>query len=468
MRLHATLLAVVCGIAAGCVSDPVTSTRERPLSAADVGLTAPSSATDPAPWWQALQDPQLERLIATAVARNPGLAGALARVRAAREQATVANAGTSPQVTLDGYEYRERFSENYIFPPPYGGGTYWEGRLGFNLNWHLDFWGRQEALVRQARLGADAAALDASSAELLLSSAVAQAYVEWVRAQRLEAVALRAQQQRQAVLDLTQQRVGAGLDTQVELRAAESNVEQSAVDIEQARLAATLARNALAALTGAGSTATQALDPPALDLEAALPLPAALPADLLARRPDLRAAAARIQAATAGREVAHANFYPNVDLVAFGGIAAIGLQEMFQGDSHQWTVGPAIHLPIFDAGRLKAEYRRSGAELDAAIASYNDAVLRAVREAADQSSRVQSIDAQLVAQQRALLAAERSYDLATQRYSAGLSSQVTVLNAETQVLAARRQRTQLLADRTAARIALLVALGGHYAQEPDR
>jgi NodT family efflux transporter outer membrane factor (OMF) lipoprotein len=421
-----------------------------------------------APWWESLQDPQLDRLIATAIARNPSLAGALARVRAAREQAVIAGAASSPQVTLDGYEYRERFSENYIFPPPYGGGTYWEGRLGFNLDWHLDFWGRQEAVMQQTRLGAQAAQLDAAGAELLLSGTVAQAYVEWVRAQRLESVARRAQEQRRAIFELTQQRVGAGLDTQVELRAAESNLEQSAVDIEQARLAAALARNALAALTATGTAAQQTLTSPALDLDAAMPVPPALPADLLARRPDVRAAAARIEAATAGRAAAHASFYPNIDLIAFGGVAAIGLEEMFQGGSHQWAVGPAIHLPVFDAGRLKAEYRRSGAELDAAISSYNDAVLRAVREAADQASRLQSIDVQLAAQQRALQAAETSYDLATQRYSAGLSSQVTVLNAETQVLAARRQRTQLLADRTVARVALLVALGGHLTQEPVR
>jgi NodT family efflux transporter outer membrane factor (OMF) lipoprotein len=462
------MLAAVLALLSGCVSDSATSVREKPLSATDIGLTGAASSAATAPWWESLHDPQLDSLIATALARNPSLAGALARVRAAREQATIAGAASSPQVTLDGYEYRERFSENYIFPPPYGGGTYWEGRLGFNLDWHLDFWGRQEAVMQQARLGAQAAQLDAAGAELLLSGTVAQAYVEWVRAQRVESVARRAQEQRRALFELTQQRVGAGLDTQVELRAAESNLEQSAVDIEQARLAAALARNALAALTASGTAAQQTLTPPALDLDAAMPVPSALPADLLARRPDVRAAEARIEAATAGRAAAHASFYPNIDLVAFGGVAAIGLEEMFQGGSHQWAVGPAIHLPVFDAGRLKAEYRRSGAELDAAISSYNDAVLRAVREAADQVSRLQSIDVQLTAQQRALHAAESSYDLATQRYSAGLASQVTVLNAETQVLAARRQRTQLLADRTVARVALLVALGGHLTQEPAR
>ena len=466
-RTAALVLATATALAA-CVSAPITSTREKPVTPADLALSGPAQADAAAAWWHSLHDPQLDQLIATALARNPGLAGSLARVRIAREQATVTGSAARPQVTLDGFEYRQRFSENYIFPPPYGGGTYWEGRLAFNLNWHLDFWGRQAALVEQSGRIADAAALDAASVELMLSSAVAQAYLEFARAQRLEQVALQAEAQRRKLLDLTQQRVGAGLESNAELRAAESNLEQSAVDIEQARLARTMARNALAALAGTSTAAAPALSPPAIDFNQALPVPAALPADLLARRPDVRAAQSRIEAATAGRQAARANFYPNIDLVAYAGLSAIGLDEMLQGDSHMWGVGPAIHLPIFDAGRLRAEYRRSGAELDAAVASYNDTVVRSVREAADQSARLRSFELQLDAQQRALDAAEQSYDLASQRYSAGLTSQVTVLNAETQVLAARRQRTQMLADRTSARIALLVALGGHFSQEPAR
>jgi NodT family efflux transporter outer membrane factor (OMF) lipoprotein len=466
-RTAALVLATATALAA-CVSAPITSTREKPVTPADLALSGPAQADAAAAWWHSLHDPQLDQLIATALARNPGLAGSLARVRIAREQATVTGSAARPQVTLDGFEYRQRFSENYIFPPPYGGGTYWEGRLAFNLNWHLDFWGRQAALVEQSGRVADAAALDAASVELMLSSAVAQAYLEFARAQRLEQVALQAEAQRRKLLDLTQQRVGAGLESNAELRAAESNLEQSAVDIEQARLAGTMARNALAALAGTSTAAAPALSPPAIDFNQALPVPAALPADLLARRPDVRAAQSRIEAATAGRQAARANFYPNIDLVAYAGLSAIGLDEMLQGDSHMWGVGPAIHLPIFDAGRLRAEYRRSGAELDAAVASYNDTVVRSVREAADQSARLRSFELQLDAQQRALDAAEQSYDLASQRYSAGLTSQVTVLNAETQVLAARRQRTQMLADRTSARIALLVALGGHFSQEPAR
>jgi NodT family efflux transporter outer membrane factor (OMF) lipoprotein len=264
------------------------------------------------------------------------------------------------------------------------------------------------------------------------------------------------------LLELTRQRVRAGLDTDVELRGSEANVAQAAIEREQAMLAQEAAVHALAALTGHGAEAYSRIGAPALDLERALDLPQTLPADLLAHRPDVAASRLRVAAAQSGREAAHANFYPNVNLAAFAGFVSIGLDKLLEGDSKQWSVEPAIHLPLFDAGRLKAEYRKSGADLDMATSAYNETVLRAVRESSDQVSRLRALDRQLADQQRALDAAESAYNLAEQRYGAGLSTYLTVLNAETQVLGARRQRVNLLADRTGARVALLVALGGSF------
>jgi NodT family efflux transporter outer membrane factor (OMF) lipoprotein len=317
-------------------------------------------------------------------------------------------------------------------------------------------------LIDQASSSARAAELDAAAARLAISGAVSQTYVDLERIAGLEKLADRAIRQREELLTLTTRRVKAGLDSDVELRAAESSRAQASVELEQARVGSQLATHALAALTGHGAGDYASITAPTLDLEKTLPLPSALPADLLAHRPDVAAAKARVAAAQAGRSAAHAAFYPNVNLIGFAGFTAIGLDSLPKGDSQTWTLGPAIHLPVFDAGRLRAEYGRTTADLDAAVASYNETVLRAVREAADQASRVESLDRQLAEQQRALDSAEQGWELASQRYEAGLASFLTVLSAETQVLGARRQRVNLLADRTLARIALLVALGGSF------
>jgi NodT family efflux transporter outer membrane factor (OMF) lipoprotein len=447
---------------AGCVSTPGDGPHERPLAAADVGLVGAAYQAPVDDWWRSLDDPQLDRLVQEALARNPGLAGALARVRIAREAANVVGSTNDPQLSADADAVREKVSANWIFPPPYGGSTFWNAQLGLNLGWNLDFWGRQASLIEQSQRVADAAALDAAGMNLLLSSSVSQAYVELARASQLEALAELATAQRNRLLELARQRVRAGLDTEVELRGAEANVALVAVEREQARVAQETARHALAALAGHGADFYDDIQAPTLQFERALALPDALPLNLLAHRPDVAAARTRAEAAQAGRAAAKASFYPNVNLAAFAGWTAIGLDRLFDSDSQQYSAGAAIHLPLFDAGRLRAEYRKSGAEIDVATAAYNDTVLRSVRESADQLARLRSLDQQLADQARALQAAERAFDLAEQRYGAGLASYLTVLSAETQVLAARRQRINLLADRTQARVALIVALGGSF------
>lgn len=456
------LVAALASTLAACVSTPRDEPRIAPLSADALGLAGPAYTAPATDWWRALGDPQLDRLVGAALAGNPGLAASLARVRGAWEQARAAGAGDEPRLDFDLSAFRQKVSGNYLFPPPYAGSTFWDGRVGFNLAWNLDFWGRQSALIEQARASAHAAQFDSAAAMLALSGAVSQTYVDLQRLDSLEQLAARTVQQREGLLDLTRRRVQAGLDSDVELRTAEASRAQADVEREQARVGRELAVHALAALSGRGATAQAVIATPSLDLERALALPGTLPADLLAHRPDVAAAQARVAAAQAGREAAHAAFYPNVNLIGFAGFAAIGLDTLPKGDSQTFTLGPAIHLPVLDAGRLKAEYRKSGADLDAAVASYDEVVVRAVREAADQAARVQSLERQLAEQRRALDAAELAFGIAERRYGAGLTNHLTVLNAETQVLAARRSRINLLADRTQARIALLIALGGSF------
>jgi NodT family efflux transporter outer membrane factor (OMF) lipoprotein len=448
---------------AACAGSPQARPEVEPVADASLGLAAATTTPAQVQWWRDLGDPQLDALMSDALSQNPSLAGALARVRDAAAQAEAAGARLQPYVSFGGSVTRERVSENYIYPPPYAGASLWEGQLGVSLSWYLDFWGRQADIVRQAAAFADAAALDAAGARLALSGATAQAYVEYGRAAALEEVAARAESQRARLVELTRRRITAGLDTEVEHQRSLGNLSQIRVELEQTRAARQIAVHALAELSGQAAGSYASFKSPTLALDTALPVPAELPADLVARRPDLLAARRRVDAATAGREAAAAAFYPDVNLSAFAGFNSIGLDELLQGSSHVLSIGPAIHLPLFDAGRLRAEHARATADLDVAVASYNAGVLRAVRECADQAERVRSIDLQIVDQQAALAAAERAFTLAEKRYAAGLANYLVVLDAETEVLAARRQRTNLLANRLIARINLLVALGGDFA-----
>lgn len=461
MRNVAALAGVALALGA-CVTPPHDRPQLTPVADDTLGLGGRATPTVADGWWRAYGDPQLDRLIEQSFARSPTLAEAVARIGSAKAQADYARAGALPSFALDATETRQRFSARDIIPPPYGGGYFWRGSVMADFSWDIDFWGRQAALIREAGAQSQAAALDLEGAKLSLAGAIAQAYVDLDHAYALADVAAQTEAQRAHILELTRNRVTAGLDTNVELRQAEGALPQARLERKQAEAAATLAEHQLALLSGEGAAAYDHIDRPQLHLDAALPLPEALPADLLAHRPDVLAARLRLDAADSARIAAKAAFYPSVNLTGFAGWGAIGLEDLLRSPSRMYGVGPSVHLPIFDAGKLKAGYRGAVAQIDGAVASYNETVLRAVKDVADALARISAFDAELAEQQQAQAAAEDAYRLAELRYRSQLTNYLTVLGAETQVLNARRQRVELVSQLAIARVTLLLSLGGSF------
>ena len=187
-----------------------------------------------------------------------------------------------------------------------------------------------------------------------------------------------------------------------------------------------------------------------------------IPADLLGRRADIVAARWRVEASTKDVANAKAQFYPNINLAAFAGFSSLGFGQLFKSGSEQWGVGPALRLPIFEGGRLRANLRGKSADQDAAVESYNAAVIGAVRDVADQVASSQSIVRQQTQQRAAQAAAESAYEIALQRYKAGLGNYLNVLTAETSVLSQRRVAVDLSARALDTQVALIRALGGGY------
>jgi NodT family efflux transporter outer membrane factor (OMF) lipoprotein len=447
----------------GCISSHYSPPKQRALeNPADLGLSAKAAPMAGPEWWAAYQDPQLDQLLRAALADNPTLAQSLARVRGAQAEAAAVRADSWPMMTYDATETRERFSQYDPIPAPYGGTPRWDGREVFNLSWDLDFWGRQAALVRQANGKSDAAALDTAGARLAIAGAVVRSYLDLDRDYGLADVAQRAEQQRLEILAITQRRFKAGLDTRVELRQAEGAVANARVYLTQIQAERDRAVHLLASLSGQGATAYDKIARPRLRADTALVLPDSLPFDLLARRPDVLAAHSRIVSARGGLAAAKAAFYPDIDLLAFAGTSAIGFNNLFQGSARTYGLGSALHLPIFDAGKLRALYRGSSAEVDLAVSTYNQTVLEAVQATADQISDIAALDSGLQKQQQSLDAAEDAFGLATERYRAGLTTYLTVLTTETEVLSARRQRVELLSARDIARVTLLIDVGGDF------
>jgi NodT family efflux transporter outer membrane factor (OMF) lipoprotein len=459
------LSAALTALLAGCVLPPKDSPRERAIDTRQLGLTAAAVTPANEGWWKALDDAQLDALIERAFAANPSLAQASAQLRAALAQIDAAHAGLLPRASFSGSALRQRAPDNYIIPPPLAGGDFWMAQIGASLSWDLDFWGRQADAVSQARALAQAADFERDNARLLLAAALVQTYVGLYRADALADIAQQAQSQRQHILELTRQRVAAGLDTRLELREAESELPQARVERAQAQAQAELAVHALAMIAGQAADGYAAIGRPQLNLDAVLPLPAQLPINLLARRPDVLAARLRIEAADAQRRATRAAFYPDVSLRALAGVAAFGLNDLFEAGARGYGAGPVVSLPLFDAGKLRAQYQGREAALDGAVAVYNDTVLRAVQQSSDQLTRIDALSRERTDQESTLVAAEDGYRIAEERYRAGLAGYLSVLSAETQVLNARRQSIQIIADLAVARVSLLLELGGSF--DPD-
>jgi NodT family efflux transporter outer membrane factor (OMF) lipoprotein len=454
--------AILSALLAACATPPRHDAPPAvPVADTSLGLTGDAVDAAADAWWQSFNDPQLSQLIVQALQSNPGLAEASARLREAQAQAAVARSGQWPRAGLSAGENRLKFPSG--FPPALdAGSSVWAGDLGATLSWDLDVWGQHADVTAQARALSDAARLDIEQARLMLTGAVVQSYIDLQRAGALEDIAQRAAAQRQNILDVTRRRVAAGLDTRVELREAEGALPQARVDLLQAQASQALATHQLAALIGQGALGYADMRRPALDFATALPLPVVLPINLLSRRPDVIAARARIDAADAQKRAAKAAFYPDLSLKSFAGFASFSLKDFVDAASFGYGIGPSLSLPLFDAGRLRAQYQGSEAQLDEAVAVYDDTVVKAVRQAADQLTQIDALTHQIEQQQQSLTAAEDAYRLAEERYRAGLAGYLTVLNAETEVLRQRQQQVDLSSSLLLARVTLLLAVGGSF------
>jgi NodT family efflux transporter outer membrane factor (OMF) lipoprotein len=461
------LASVVVMALAGCanprgIESTATLTAPTALGAEAASAAAPVAAD----WWRGFDDPVLADLIERATAGSPTLRVAAARAARAAANVDSAHAAAGPQLGAAFDLTRQRFTENGLYPPPLAGSTQTTATAQLNGSWELDLFGRNRAQL-DAAIGAERAArADADAARVLLAVNVARTYVQLARAVEQREVLQRALAQREEMFSLTRQRVSAGLDTAVELRQSEGLRPETRQQLEAVEEQIALSRHALAALLAEPPQRFETLAPTLTALRP-VAIPDVVAADLVGRRADVVAARWRVEAATGDVAAQRAQFYPNINLVAFVGLSTLGLERLVNAGSQQYGIGPAIRLPIFDAGRLRAGLRGRTADLDVAVENYNATLVDAIHDVADQISSTRSVVRQQSEQAAAQASAEAAYDLATQRYRAGLGGYLTVLAAESNVIAQRRLTADLRARAIDSQMLLVRALGGGYVAPPE-
>lgn len=453
---------------AGCVNYVGLKSDAKPydantLSAHHVySYSKKSTAFKQANWWNKFHDPQLNELIQTALSDSPDMLVAQSRVNLARHVAETAGATLWPSISLDGSVSREHYTNNGLIPPPFNNQTISYGYLGLNFQYELDFWGKNRQTLA-ARCGeARAAEADAAESRIIISTAVASTYFQLqsaiVELQTAEAIL----RQRQALARIVVYRTSHEIESDIPLTTASAEEQIAEITVMRYKQDVLTSRHQLAALLGKNPFTTQIKLRPFVYNERVLSLPHFVPMNLLGRRPDITASRWRVEAANHQINVAKARFYPDLNLTAFLSYQSIGLNQLFNKDSADNNIQGAFDLPIFDANARRGNLKTRFAEYDVAVNNYNQTILSALRDVADQMSILYTVKSQQASQARVLNQTKKTYALTQSRYRHGIIDYSQLLEVQGNLLNQQLAQIQLQASHVLTMVAMMKALGGDY------
>jgi multidrug efflux system outer membrane protein len=454
------VIAMVCFGCAGLPPKP--KPVQLPSTAPLDGLAGSGGDWPEERWWRRYQDPTLDRLIGLALASSPTLATAHARYDSARQSVRIAGAASGARVDASADTSRQRLSENGLFSPQLLGFTWYNlSDLGLQASYTFDWWGKQRDSVEAAMDEAHAAQADRSAAALMLESSVADTYFGWQADRSRLALARERESTVEREGAIAAARVKADLDPADSLNRSDLALAAAREQTAELEGSAKLRVVALAALLGRSMAELPALQAKPLPSPAGK-LPDDVRIDLISRRADVTASRWRVQAAEENLESARAEFFPDLSVNALIGVSSVDVAKLLEYGSRVPQATAAIHLPLFDAGRLKARYGVTQASINAAVASYQETVVSAARDVAMQAS----IQAQVAAQRTQRLievdAALQMQGSAAARARQGITDPRAELTATESLLEQRDALLQLDAAALSADIALQRALGGGY------
>ena len=414
-------------------------------------------------WWEPFGDPELNRLETLATLGNQQLAAALAHFDQARALVKVARADLLPQVSAAPGMSRQRTSANMLQRGPGSGGsaTYSTFNVPLDASWELDLWGRVRRGVEGAKAQLAASADDLESTKLAIQAEVATDYFTLRSLDAQHGLLLQTIETYQRSLQLTENRHKSGIATELDVAQAETQLKSTEAQLPAVELQRANMRHALATLCGQPATLFEisaakggfALNPG---------VPVSVPSALLEHRPDIAAAERRMAAANADTGVAQAAFYPRVMLNGLAGFQSVDAGTLFNWPSRVWSVGPSLQLPLFTGGRNRAQLASARANYEATVANYRQIVLNAFQEVEDQLAAQRLLARELAAESAALKSARRTLEISTTKYKGGVITYLEVAIAQSTALAHEQTVVKLNADRLAATVSLIKALGAGW------
>jgi outer membrane protein, multidrug efflux system len=415
-------------------------------------------------WWVVFGDPVLDGLEQQAASANQSVKAAVERVDEARALARVTQAQLYPAVSADISASRQHVGANRPIQPgvtssSYSYSTY---TLPADLSYEIDLFGKIRRSLQASRADYQASVAAYQSVLLALESDLGQDYFNLRYLDADRAVLRENIRVQQDFLDLTRKRYEGGLASGLDVAAADTQLDTTkALYVGDERQRKEL-EHAIAVLLGKPPSEFSLAENP---LNLAPPvLPEGLPSDLLERRPDVAQAERQMAADSARIGVARAAYFPDLSLTASGGFLSSTLSNLLSGPSTAWFITPLLSVPIYEGGRIKANYQFAQAVYREAVDNYRQQVLVAFQQVEDGLSDLRVLEDQGQAQGLAVHASQRTVNISTARYKEGLAEYLEVLTADNALLQNERTASQILGMRLVSSVQLVNALGGGWAQ----
>ncbi len=415
-------------------------------------------------WWVVFGDPVLDDLEQQATSANQSVKAAVERVDEARALARVTQAQLYPAVSSDISASRQHVGANrpVLFGQTATSYTYNTFTLPLDLSYEVDLFGKIRRSLQAARADYQASVAAYESVLLTLESDLAQDYFNLRYLDADRAVLRENIKVQQDFLDLTRKRYEGGLASGLDVAAADTQLDTTkALYVGDERQRKEL-EHAIAVLLGKPPSEFFLAENP-LNLTPPV-LPEGLPSDLLERRPDVAQAERQMAADSARIGVARAAYFPDLSLTASGGFLSSTLSNLISGPSTAWFITPLLSVPIYEGGRIKANYQFAQAVYREAVDNYRQQVLVAFQQVEDGLSDLRVLEDQGQAQGLAVKASQRTVIISTARYKEGLAEYLEVLTADNALLQNERTASQILGMRLVSSVQLVNALGGGWAQ----
>ena len=460
-----TCLAIVT-VLTGCSLFGAVHTQTKPIDSNDLSerhVYKTPRVKKFKPYFKGFNDPQLNQLISVALVDAPNMRSAKARVEHAQQLAKIAYSTLWPSVNLNGHLESAYFPIHGTIPPQIPKlniNKVNSAEIGLNLNYELDFWGKNRENLASKLSETFAAQMDLAETQLVLSSAVATTYFDVKNNIIQQHLAIENARILCELADIMVDRAKQGIESNIPVKTALANAQVAKLAVENYNRAEMQSRHQLAVLIGKNPLTTQINVASFTYNKEQLALPKIIPANVLAQRPDIASARALAESAAHQVNIAKTAFFPNFNLKGLLSLQSLYFSKAFNIWFPNDNASVAFDLPIFDVGARRANLRVNYAQYELAVNQYNQTILNSLKEVSDQLSSLKTLDTQIAAQNKVLNSTKSNYKLYQSQYTQGIIDYTQLIEIKQLLIQQKAILGNLQTRQLQAHIALLTALGG--------